>query len=109
MLAGARPRGRRCPRSRRLAVSCGRACALPRDSRDTLFLLLVIGWVILPQVGNLPLWCSALAGAVLAWRGWLALALEAAARRLVAAGPAGARHRRHPGRRTAPCSGATPA
>jgi protein-glutamine gamma-glutamyltransferase len=48
--------------------------ALPRDGRDTLFLLLVIGWVILPQVGNLPLWCSALAAAVLVWRGWLAVA-----------------------------------
>jgi transglutaminase-like putative cysteine protease len=48
--------------------------ALPRDSRDTLFLLLVIGWVILPQVAKLPLWCSALAGAVLVWRGWLAVA-----------------------------------
>jgi transglutaminase-like putative cysteine protease len=47
--------------------------ALPRDSRDTLFLLLVIGWVVLPQVGNLPLWCSLLAAAVLGWRGWLAL------------------------------------
>lgn len=47
--------------------------ALPRDARDTLFLLLVIAWVLLPQVGNLPLWCSALAGAVLLWRGWLAL------------------------------------
>ncbi len=47
--------------------------ALPRDSRDTLFLLLVIGWVILPQVGNLPWWCSALAAAVLLWRGWLAV------------------------------------
>jgi transglutaminase-like putative cysteine protease len=47
--------------------------SLPRDSRDTLFLLLVIGWVILPQVGNLPWWCSALAGAMLVWRGWLAL------------------------------------
>jgi protein-glutamine gamma-glutamyltransferase len=45
---------------------------LPRDSRDTLFLLLVIAWVILPQVGNLPVWCSALAAGVLAWRGWLA-------------------------------------
>ena len=48
--------------------------ALPRDSRDTLFLLAVIGWVILPHVGNLPPWCSALAVAVLAWRGWLAIA-----------------------------------
>jgi protein-glutamine gamma-glutamyltransferase len=47
--------------------------ALPRDSRDTLFLLAVIGWVILPHMGNLPPWCSALAVAVLAWRGWLAI------------------------------------
>jgi len=46
---------------------------LPRDARDTLFLLLVIAWVLLPQAGKLPLWCSALAGAVLLWRGWLAL------------------------------------
>ena len=45
---------------------------LPRDTRDTLFLLAVIAWVILPQVGRLPLWCSALVGALLLWRGWLA-------------------------------------
>ncbi len=47
--------------------------ALPREARDTLFLLAVITWVILPQVDHLPLWCSALAGAVLLWRGRLAL------------------------------------
>ena len=47
--------------------------ALPRDGRDTLFLLAVIAWVVMPQVGNLPLWCSALAAGVLLWRGWLAL------------------------------------
>ena len=46
---------------------------LPRDSRDTLFLLLVIAWVVLPQIGNLPLWCSLLAAGVLLWRGWLAV------------------------------------
>lgn len=45
---------------------------LPREARDTLFLLLVIGWVLVPQLGRLPLWCSALALAVLAWRGVLA-------------------------------------
>ena len=40
---------------------------LPRDARDTLFLLGVIAWVLLPQFSHLPLWCSALvAGAVLA-------------------------------------------
>ncbi|MEP6825574.1 MAG: DUF3488 and transglutaminase-like domain-containing protein [Ramlibacter sp.] len=47
---------------------------LPRDARDTLFLLLVIAWVILPQVANLPVWCSLLALGVLLWRGHLALA-----------------------------------
>src|SRR5450830_139594 len=46
---------------------------LPRDSRDTLFMLAVIAWVLLPQVGHLPLWCSALAAGVLLWRGWLAV------------------------------------
>lgn len=49
---------------------------LPRDSRDTLFLLLVIAWVVLPQVANLPLWCSLLAAGVLLWRGWLAVTLR---------------------------------
>jgi transglutaminase-like putative cysteine protease len=46
---------------------------LPRDSRDTLFLLLVIAWVLLPQTTNIPAWCNLLAGAVLLWRGALAL------------------------------------
>lgn len=45
---------------------------LPREGRDTLFLLGVIAWVLLPQVPNLPVWCSALAASVLLWRGWLA-------------------------------------
>ncbi len=50
--------------------------SLPRDARDTLFLLTIIAWVVLPQVGNLPLWCSLLTGAVLLWRGWLAFAAK---------------------------------
>lgn len=45
---------------------------LPRDSRDTLFLLLVIATVVLPQVAHLPLWCSGLVAGVLVWRGILA-------------------------------------
>ena len=45
---------------------------LPREGRDTLFLLAVIAWLLLPQVARLPLWCSLGAGAVLAWRGVLA-------------------------------------
>ena len=49
---------------------------LPRDSRDTLFLLAVIAWVLLPQTQHLPWWCSALAACVLVWRGYLALAMR---------------------------------
>ncbi|HYF18403.1 MAG TPA: DUF3488 and transglutaminase-like domain-containing protein, partial [Ramlibacter sp.] len=47
--------------------------ALPRDARDTLFLLAVIAWVLLPQVGRLPWWCTALAATLLVWRGVLAV------------------------------------
>jgi transglutaminase-like putative cysteine protease len=46
---------------------------LPREARDTLFLLAVIAWTIAPQVGNLPLWCSAMAAGILLWRGWIAV------------------------------------
>ncbi|HEY8357688.1 MAG TPA: transglutaminaseTgpA domain-containing protein [Ramlibacter sp.] len=55
------------------AFAPSRLAALPRDARDTLFLLLVIGWVMLPHVSHLPWWCSLLAACVLAWRGALAL------------------------------------
>ena len=50
-----------------------RLTALPREARDTLFLLAVIGWTIAPQVDHLPWWCSALAVALLFWRGWIAV------------------------------------
>ncbi len=45
---------------------------LPREARDTLFMLAVIAWVLLPMLGELPLWCGALTAAVLLWRGVLA-------------------------------------
>lgn len=47
--------------------------ALPREARDTLFLLAVIGWVVLPHVGHLPLWCSLFTAGILVWRGSLAV------------------------------------
>lgn len=50
-----------------------RLSALPREGRDTLFLLAVIGWLVLPHVANLPLWCSLLAGVVLVWRAAVAV------------------------------------
>ncbi len=45
---------------------------LPREARDTLFMLLVIGWVVAPMLGELPIWCGLLTGAVIFWRGVLA-------------------------------------
>lgn len=47
---------------------------LPRDARDTLFMLFVIGWTVLPHVAHLPAWCSLLTLVVLLWRAKLALA-----------------------------------
>ena len=45
---------------------------LPRDARDTLFQIAVIGWTILPHLLHLPVWCGVLTGAVLLWRAGLA-------------------------------------
>lgn len=50
-----------------------RLTALPRDARDTLFLLAVIAWIMLPQVQHTPWWTSAFAAALLLWRARLAL------------------------------------
>jgi transglutaminase-like putative cysteine protease len=41
---------------------------LPRDARDTLFLLAVIAWTVLPHLSHLPVWCVLLTGLMLAWR-----------------------------------------
>ena len=46
--------------------------SLPRDARDTLFLLATVAWVIAPQLGRLPAWAIGLSVLVLAWRGVLA-------------------------------------
>ena len=46
---------------------------LPRDVRDTLFLLAVIGWVVFMQMGHIPWWCSALTVVLLIWRARLTL------------------------------------
>lgn len=45
----------------------------PRETRDTLFTLLVVGWIILPLLTHVPLWCAALAVSVLLSRAWLAI------------------------------------
>ncbi|GAB4204239.1 MAG: protein-glutamine gamma-glutamyltransferase TgpA [Tibeticola sp.] len=63
------------PRSRNdFAALRQRLSRLPREARDTLFLLLVIAWIIAPHLGHLPTWCGALALATLLGRGALALA-----------------------------------
>jgi transglutaminase-like putative cysteine protease len=46
---------------------------LPRDARDTLFLLFVIGWTVLPHAAHLPVWCGLLTLVMLLWRARLAL------------------------------------
>jgi transglutaminase-like putative cysteine protease len=46
---------------------------LPRETRDTLFLLLVIGVTLAPHLLHLPPWCGAMALLVLAWRARIAL------------------------------------
>ncbi|MBA4175115.1 MAG: DUF3488 domain-containing protein [Leptothrix sp. (in: Bacteria)] len=46
---------------------------MPRDTRDTLFHLLVVAWTAAPHALHLPTWCSAMAAALLAWRARLAL------------------------------------
>jgi transglutaminase-like putative cysteine protease len=47
---------------------------LPREARDTLFLLAVIAWTVLPHASHLPAWSLALTALVLLWRTRLALA-----------------------------------
>ncbi len=50
----------------------GELARLPRDTRDTLFLLAVIACCIGPLVAHLPPWASAMTALLLAWRAWLA-------------------------------------
>ncbi len=50
---------------------------LPREARDTMFLLATIAWIVAPHLMHLPLWCTAMALVLLAWRARLA-ALAAA-------------------------------
>jgi protein-glutamine gamma-glutamyltransferase len=63
-----------------------RATSLPRDTRDTFFLLAVIAWTVLPHLLHLPPWCALLCIGVLAWRARLAWAGGALPGRWVLAG-----------------------
>lgn len=46
--------------------------ALTRDSRDTIFLLLVLAWTLLPQASRVPTWCTVFTLGALLWRARLA-------------------------------------
>jgi protein-glutamine gamma-glutamyltransferase len=56
----------------RNATALQRLSSLPRETRDTFFLLAVIAWTVLPHLSHLPLWCAVLTGGVLVWRARLA-------------------------------------
>ena len=60
-----------------LSDRLGAAGHLPRESRDTLFVLGVIGWIVLLQTPFIPAWCTGLTAMVLVWRGWLAVRHQA--------------------------------
>lgn len=56
---------------------------LPRETRDTLFLLAVIAWTVMPHLTHLPVWCALLTAVVLLWRTQLALQNSSLPRRWV--------------------------
>ena len=51
-----------------------RLASLPRETRDNLWILLVVGWVISPLTPHVPVWTMPFAYGLLLWRGWLAWA-----------------------------------
>ncbi|MBZ8142237.1 transglutaminase [Rubrivivax gelatinosus] len=56
---------------------------MPREARDTLFLLAVIAWTLAPHLAQVPPWCGAMAALILGWRAWLALTSRPLPGRLV--------------------------
>ncbi len=60
-------------RSGTLGARLGAWRQWPRETRDTLFQLALITWIVIPHLGHLAMWCSALTAVVLLWRAQLAL------------------------------------
>ncbi|OWQ93193.1 hypothetical protein CDN99_01465 [Roseateles aquatilis] len=60
-----------------ITATAGRRSPLPREARDTLFLLAIITATLLPHAGHLPWWCAVVTAAVLGWRARLAWRSEA--------------------------------
>ncbi|MBS0506619.1 MAG: DUF3488 domain-containing transglutaminase family protein [Proteobacteria bacterium] len=50
-----------------------RLSRLPREARDTLFLLAVVACCVAPLAAQIPAWASAMTATLLAWRLWLAV------------------------------------
>jgi protein-glutamine gamma-glutamyltransferase len=57
----------------RLSPLWSRSTHLPRETRDVLWVLLVISFTTAPLIGHLELWCSLGLAAVLLGRAWLAV------------------------------------
>ena len=55
-----------------IAAARERLAHLPRDTRDTLFQLAVIGWTVAPHLLHLALWCTPMVLGLLGWRAVLA-------------------------------------
>ncbi len=55
-----------------IAATHERLAHLPRDTRDTLFQLAVIGWTIAPHLLHLAPWCTPMVAGLLGWRAVLA-------------------------------------
>jgi len=55
------------------SLRSGTRAPLSREARDTVFMLAVIGWTVLPHLWRLPIWVSVLCAGVLTWRGVLAV------------------------------------
>ena len=59
------------PRSRAALASDRDSADLPAGRAAILTLLLALLPVLLPHLSHLPIWCSALAASLLAWRAWI--------------------------------------
>lgn len=60
--------------------------AMPREIRDTLFLLALIGWIVLMQAPHIPLLVTAMCVVLLLWRGQLTIKQKHLPSRWVRAG-----------------------
>lgn len=60
------------PRPASTPLRAWHTVSLPRETRDTFFLLAVIAWTLAPHLAQLPAWSALLCAGVLVWRARLA-------------------------------------